>query len=179
MIMTRQRKIASLIVLFILAANVNLVVTAQTANHPTDTPATSKRIAVVDGKEISEAEVETTVRNRLIALKAQEYQIKRQAVEEAIDQRLLEREAARRGMSVQQLTDKEIDGRIRPATEEQLKAIYESTKDKYGDKSETVVLKQMKTTFVNRDSICAGVTFSKTCGAQPQYRCFSIRLASK
>jgi protein-disulfide isomerase len=140
--MTRQRKIFSLAAFLVLAAN--LVATAQTANHPQNAPAPSRRIAVVDGKEISEAEVEAAVQNRLIALKSQEYKLKRQAVEEAIDRILLDREAARRGISVQQLTEKEIEGRIRPATEEQLRAIYESTKDKYGDKSEAEVLKQIE-----------------------------------
>lgn len=140
--MTTQRKICSLAAIFILTTS--LVATAQAAKHPSDPVAASPRIAIVDGKEIAQSEVEAAVRSRLIALRSQEYKLKRQAVDDVIDRMLLEKDAARRGISVQQLTEKEIEGRIRPATEEQLRAIYESTKDKYGDKSEAEVLKQIE-----------------------------------
>src|SRR5215467_6363592 len=100
--------------------------------------------AIVDGQVISQSELETAVQTRLISLKSQEYNLKRQWLDDRIDQILLQKEAARRGISVEQLTQKEIQDKVRPATEDQLKAIYESTKDQYGQKTEAEALKQIE-----------------------------------
>lgn len=119
-------------------------VAAQTANDGNAANPLNNPVAIVDGKVISEADVEAPISGRLMSLKSQEYTLKRQALEAAIDKILLEKEAARQHLTVEQLTQKEIDGKIRPATEDQVKAVYESTKDKYGDRSEAEIMQQIE-----------------------------------
>jgi protein-disulfide isomerase len=118
---------------------------AQVTSESNAAKPAARPAAIVDGKVISEADLEATIGGRLMSLKSQEYTLKRQALEAAIDKILLEKEAARQGLTVEQLTHKEIDSKIRPATEEQVKAVYESTKDKYGDRSEAEIMQQIAT----------------------------------
>jgi protein-disulfide isomerase len=115
---------------------------AQSAASPSK-PA-SNAAATVDGKIIAESELEDAIQTRLISLKSEEYNLKRQVLQEKIDQILLEKEAAREGLSLEQFTQKKIDGVIRPATEDQIKAVYESTKDQYKDKTEAEAFKQIQ-----------------------------------
>jgi len=100
--------------------------------------------AIVDGQVISQSELETAVQTRLISLKSQEYNLKRQWLEDAINRLLLQKEASRRGITVELLTKREIEDRIHPPTEDQLKAIYDSAKDQYGQKTEMEALKQIE-----------------------------------
>jgi len=55
---------------------------------PADSPA-----AMVDGQSISRASLEAKAQNRLAQIRAQEYEVKRQVLDEAVDQVLLEEEA--------------------------------------------------------------------------------------
>ena len=135
--------LATLTLCFAIAGGAGTV-DAQTTGDGNAANPLMKPAAIVDGKVISEADLEATVSGRLMSLKSQEYSLKRQALEAAVDNVLLEQEAARQGLPVEQLTHREIDGKIRPATEEQVKAVYESTKDKYGDRSEAEIMKQIE-----------------------------------
>jgi len=103
--------------------------------NPTDKPA-----AMVNGRAISQAELEAKAQGRLISLKTQEYSLKRQALDDAVDQILLEQEAARRGVSLGKLLQSEIEEKIRPVTSEQAQAVYESTRDRYSGKTEAEAL---------------------------------------
>src|SRR5215471_3017622 len=126
----RLRVILS-IVLPVLTTGVSPMALAQGAAPASNANPIGNAAAIVDGRVISASELEAAIRTRLISLKSQEYTLKRQWLDDTIDQLLLQKEAARRGISVEQLTQKEIEGKIRPATADQLKAIYESTKDQY------------------------------------------------
>ncbi|HKV42257.1 MAG TPA: thioredoxin domain-containing protein [Blastocatellia bacterium] len=99
--------------------------------------------AVVDGKAISAADLEAMAHNQLIALETSEYELKRRMLGDAIDKLLFEQEAAHRGLTVEQLTAEEIDGKVSAPSEDQLRVVYESTSNQYGDTPEAIVLKQI------------------------------------
>jgi protein-disulfide isomerase len=109
---------------------------AQAAKGSPDPSSFSRPAAVVDGKSISEHEVESMARNQLMALKTEEYNLKRRALDDAIDRVLLEKEAARRGTNVQALTLAEVDGKVPPVRAEEIKAVYHASKQRFADKSE-------------------------------------------
>src|SRR5262245_55063500 len=129
--MKPQPRIILSMILPALITGVSTMALAQGAAPASDAKPISNAAPIVDGRVISESELEDAMRTRLISLRSQEYTLKRQWLDDTIDQILLQKEAARRSISVEQLTQKEIEGKIHPATEDQLKAIYESTKDQY------------------------------------------------
>jgi protein-disulfide isomerase len=74
-------------------------------------PASPKEVAaVVDGQVITIADVDRTVGPRMLALRSQEYTLRRRALDDEIDRRLLEAEATRRHVTVQELLSASMDG---------------------------------------------------------------------
>jgi protein-disulfide isomerase len=74
----------------------------------------------VDGVAISDDEVDKVVGSMLWPLEDRLYQIQKQAVEALIKQRLLEREAAKRKISLQALIDAEVTTKAKPVTDEEI-----------------------------------------------------------
>jgi len=96
---------------------------AQTTLPSADLPA-----AIIDGKPIYSSELVAASQGQIVALRRQEYDAKRRALDGIVEQRLLEAEAARRGMSVAQL-QKDIDARIAEPTDAEVEAFYLARQD--------------------------------------------------
>jgi protein-disulfide isomerase len=91
---------------------------------PTMSSAQSKPqpLATVDGVAIVDADVDKLVGSVTWPLEKRIFDIRQQAVEALIKQRLLEREAARRGVSLQALIDAEVTEKTGAITEEAIVA---------------------------------------------------------
>jgi predicted DsbA family dithiol-disulfide isomerase len=113
--------------------------TIHQSEKPVDSPA-----AIVDGRNISLAALEAKAQGRLVPIQAQEYDVRRQVLDEAVDQILLEEEAARRGISVEKLIQVEIEVKIKPVTPDQVLAVYETYRERYGAMAEDDALKQIE-----------------------------------
>jgi protein-disulfide isomerase len=105
-------------------------------------PVAASRAAEVDGKAIDIAEVDQVAADRLQQVRAQEYEIRRQALDELIDKRLLEKDAVSRQLTVAALLKAEVEEKIRPVTEEDARAGYEANKARYTSASEADALKR-------------------------------------
>ena len=101
-------------------------------------------VAVVDGKPITAADLEALAGSQLAQLRAQEYQIKRRALDELIARRLAEKEAAARGISTDELMRTEIEAKVPAITEAEQKAFYEQNKARLGNTPEADALKQIE-----------------------------------
>ena len=120
---------------------------APKAKESKDAPAAAAAgpaAAIVDGKPITMAEVEALLGARLAQLRAQEYQMKRQALDELIARRLVEKEAAARGISSDELIRTEIEAKVPAVTEAEQKAFYEQNKARIGNMSEAEAMKQIE-----------------------------------
>src|SRR5262245_10200921 len=73
-------------------------------------------------------EVETAIGAPIRKLQEQIYILKRRKLEALITERLLLREAARRGISVSALLDAEVTSKAEPVTEEEVEAAYQALK---------------------------------------------------
>src|ERR1700745_3179100 len=82
---------------------------AQTSDPPK--PA-KEPVATIGGEPIYEDDLQSAVTPKLAQLRTQEYQIKRQALESLIDQRLLEAEAKKKGVSTDKFLEQEVDAKI-------------------------------------------------------------------
>jgi protein-disulfide isomerase len=92
-------------------------------------------VAEVDGKPITRAELDKKAADPLAALRQQEYDVLRQALEDMVAERLLEKEAAARHLSKEALLKAEVEDRV-PATDPaRLEAVYEQNKQRFGGKT--------------------------------------------
>ena len=95
-------------------------------------------MAVVGGEEISRSEVEDAVAADLLKLKQQQHQTLEEGLEQAISRKLLDLEAASRGLTVEELVQQEVEEKIETPTDEQVDAFYEERKDQIQQPKEQV-----------------------------------------
>jgi protein-disulfide isomerase len=85
-------------------------------------------VADVDGERISLQDLQEASGEPLARLEEQAYQLKHEKLEQMIDNRLLEREAHRRGVPLQSLIAAEIDSKAAAVTAEEIHNVYELNK---------------------------------------------------
>jgi protein-disulfide isomerase len=94
-----------------------------TATQPT-------AVATIDGSIVSEADLAQTVAGQLQQFRQQEYELKSKALDQLIARRLLEVEAAKQGISVDQLTDREVKAKVGEPTDSEVEAYYLGQRDR-------------------------------------------------
>jgi protein-disulfide isomerase len=90
----------------------------------------SESVAVVDGVVVSQAELAVEIEPQLQKLRNQEYELKRQALENIIMRKLIEAEAQDRGITVEELMQVEVDSKVPDPTDPEVEAFYEGQKDR-------------------------------------------------
>jgi protein-disulfide isomerase len=104
-----------------------------------DTP-----VAEVDGRAITRREVDARAAGELQRLSQEEYEVRRQALEEIVGERLLAAEAARRGVTTDALLQAEVLSKVPAASPEQVRAIYDHSRDQLGNRSYADVAPQIE-----------------------------------
>ncbi len=99
---------------------------AQTSNPPK----TKEPVAVVAGQTIYEDDLLPLVQAQLQQLRNQEYELKSRALENLVNQKLLEAEAKKKAIAVGKLLEQEVDSKVAEPTEAELMAVYLSQKDR-------------------------------------------------
>jgi protein-disulfide isomerase len=102
------------------------------------TPAKSEPLAEMNGEAITAAEVEQAIGAPLRNLEEQIYNLKRQKLEALIADRLLTREAAKRGLTVQALVDAEVTAKVGLVTEQEIETFYQANKAQLKGEEATV-----------------------------------------
>ncbi len=85
----------------------------------------SKVIANVGGVKVTEADLEQEESGKLLQARYQYYLAESKALEEMIDNRLLEQKAKSENLTVDQLIERDITSQIKSPTEDQIKVYYE------------------------------------------------------
>jgi protein-disulfide isomerase len=85
-------------------------------------------LAVVDGQPVTEQDILPLVRGKLQQLRTQEYQIKEDAVQDTIDQRLLDKAAKAKDVSVEELLQQEVFSKVTEPTEQEVESFYKAQK---------------------------------------------------
>jgi predicted DsbA family dithiol-disulfide isomerase len=89
-----------------------------------------KPVAIVAGRAISEEEFRSAVGSRLVAIETQAYEGRERLLMELIDRRLLEKEAAHRGISPEALQSAEIDAKLPPVTDEEIATVRDQNRER-------------------------------------------------
>jgi protein-disulfide isomerase len=86
-------------------------------------------IAYLHGEPIYTSEVDALIVQEIMKLREQEYQKRRSALDQLLEDRVMEEEAQRRGMTVNDLINTEIVNKSRDITEQEIATYYEAFKD--------------------------------------------------
>src|SRR5688572_11759977 len=86
-------------------------------------------LAEVDGVVITSEEVEKALAGQLSKLEEQIYNLKRQRLEALINDKLLAKEAGKRGISVPALLNAEVTSKIGLVTDQEVEKVYQENRD--------------------------------------------------
>ncbi len=154
----RERVIRQVAVLggFMLLVAVGLPAAAHAASEP---------LAEVDGIAITAEEVEKPLAPQLSKLEEQIYNLKRQRVEALINEKLLEREAAKRKLTVPTLLDAEVTAKVGLVTEQEIENFYQENKAQLKGE-ESNLRDQIRTRLQNQKLVAKREEFLKSLRSQ-------------
>jgi protein-disulfide isomerase len=95
---------------------------------PANALAAADVLAEVDGIAISAEDIEKPLASQLSKLEEQIYTLKRQKLDALINDKLLEKEAAKRKLTVPQLIDAEVTSKVTLVTEQEIEKFYQDNK---------------------------------------------------
>jgi len=95
---------------------------------PSAAQAAGETLAEVDGVAIGSEEVEKSLAGQLTKLEEQIYNLKRQKLDALINDKLLEKEAAKRKLTVPALLDAEVTSKVGLVTEQEIEKFYQKNK---------------------------------------------------
>ncbi len=113
----------------------------------------SNVLAEIDGQAITAEEVEKSLGNSLAQLQEQIYNLKREKIESMIADKLLAKEAQRRGVSVTALLDKEITAKVGLVTEQEVDDFYQKNKARM--RGEEPSLRQQIRSYLQNQKLAA------------------------
>lgn len=85
-------------------------------------------VAMVGNEPISQVELDLMAKGQLRRLDMQAYQIKKEVLARLIQQRLIEQAAKAQGMTPEDYLKKNVDDKIAPPSEKEIRAVYEARK---------------------------------------------------
>ena len=101
-------------------------------------------VAEVNGAPILASELEQKAAGRLARLRQEEYEIRRQMLDELIAERLVAAEAAKRKLSPEELLRQEVDAKATAPPADQVGTIYEQNKERFAGQSRDQALARIR-----------------------------------
>jgi protein-disulfide isomerase len=105
--------------------------------------AADARVAVIGGETISQTQLDAAVGNKLMRMRTEEYNARKSTLDDMIAERLLQREADKRHITVEKLLETEIGGSIQVPTVAEVEPFYEGTKERFGPVSKDEAIAQI------------------------------------
>jgi protein-disulfide isomerase len=93
-------------------------------------PRNNQAVATVNGETIYEKDLAPAVEGQLLSLRNQEYEIKRKALDNVIEQKLLETAAKKKGVTPEKLIDEEVASKIPDPSDDEVAGYYFALKDR-------------------------------------------------
>ena len=113
---------------------------SRSADTRPDVRSTSEAVAVVSGVPVTTQQLDKEVGARAAAMQAQLYRLRRSVLDSMIGRMLVEAEASRRGLAIDEVTRIEVAKRTTPVAPEEARAVYEAAMDRFSGTSETEAL---------------------------------------
>lgn len=109
-----------------ISAFLTVVSMAQNAEPPKPKPP----VATVEGQPIYEEDLAPSVDGQLLALRNQEYEIKRKALDSLIEQKLLDAAAKKKGLTTEKLLEQEVNSKVADPSDDEVEGYYMGLKIK-------------------------------------------------
>ena len=116
-------------IFWILLISCGTVVSVHANAQGSSTPQSRDAVATVNGQPVYEDDL-PSVQGQLQQLRTQEYDIKRKALDSAIEQKLLTDAAKKRGITTEQLVAQEVSSKIPDASDAEIEGYYFALKDR-------------------------------------------------
>ena len=97
---------------------------ATTVAQNAETSKPKQAVATVDGQTIYDDDLAPSVQGQLLPLRNQEYEIKRKALDNLIEQKLLEAAAKKKGLTTEKLLAQEVDSKIPDPSDAEIEGYY-------------------------------------------------------
>lgn len=106
-------------------------------------------VAVVGGEPITMIELDAAAASQLQKVQTEIYKIRKRALDELVEQKLLEQAAKKQGVTVDEYIAQEIDAKAKDPQEQETKALYDARKDRIGKSYDEV--KDQLAAFMKRN----------------------------
>jgi protein-disulfide isomerase len=93
-------------------------------------PQSKQPVATVEGQPIYDEDLAPSVEGQLLPLRNQEYEIKKKALDNLIEQKLLEVAAKKKGLTTEKLLDQEVNSKIPEPSDAEIEGYYMGLKVK-------------------------------------------------
>ncbi len=107
-----------------------LLMAAAASAQNTDAAKSNQPVATVAGQTIYEDDLLPTIQGQLLPLRNQEYEIKKKALDNLIDQKLLEKTAEAKDLATDKLLEQEVDAKVQDPSDAEVEAYYLAQKDR-------------------------------------------------
>jgi protein-disulfide isomerase len=95
-------------------------------------------LATLDGAPITEEDVRKVVQGKLVSIESELYEARKQGIDTIITNRLLEREAKAKNLTVDQLIQQEVTAKVPEPTSQEIQGLYDQNKERIGKPLEEV-----------------------------------------
>lgn len=158
-----MKKLLLIVAVCFLAFPIGCKKSAYTGTRPSVSPQipSGSAVATVGGAAITIDELDRAAQGQLQKVDMEIYQIKKRVLDDMIEDKLLEDAAKKKGLSVEKFLAEEIDAKISPPVDEEVKSLYDSSKERLGKSFDEVkgqiadYLKQNKKARARADLIAS------------------------
>ncbi len=99
-------------------------IAAASLGQTSDAAKAKQPVATVDGRTIYEEDLAASVQGQLLPLRNQEYEIKKKALDNLIEQKLLEAAAKKQGLTTEKLLVQEVDSKVPDPSDAEIEGYY-------------------------------------------------------
>jgi len=93
-------------------------------------PKPKQPVATVEGQTIYDEDLAPSVQGQLLPLRNQEYEIKRKALDNLIEQKMLETAAKKKGLTTEKLLDQEVNSKVQDPSDAEIEGFYLAQRDR-------------------------------------------------
>jgi protein-disulfide isomerase len=147
--MTRSIRVLTLAALLAVPGRFVAAAPPAAAPSPGASPATppgampADTVAVIGGEPFTARQLEEAAGPRLFQIRTQQYQAERQILDNEIAKKLVEREAAARKVTVDDLLQQEVAAKVAPVTQDEAKAYYVQNKERIPPMAEAEAIEKI------------------------------------
>ena len=139
------------------------VASGPAAGRPSPSPTASGVgvVAEVNGAPVFAAELDQRAASRLSRLRQEEYEIRKQVLDEIVSERLIDAEAKKRGISREALLEREVEAKSEAPSPSTILSLYEQNKARFADTPKDQALGRIREALGQRAQSERRATFER------------------